>query len=595
MSRRSTRRSNGHLSTEDSWRMIEGENDSFDTSILPVSQGSSSFMAPRSSGSALPSQLSSFDVDADDSLSRGVPSQPSVGFGSQDSIRDFHNHQDDEDVILRQPFRPSLPSTGQGSSRRLGLSVEGPALKMPMLDHSVTESPRRRPAAIREAEARRRRGVNLRHRQYEPMSPEEEETIAGRVASLFLTAIFSLIDIFIITLNFIKMPLAFILAIYLSIGALILSSNMLTESLAVSLTPLCRVPGLSLIPIPFCPKPDAVTSLETTVDPSKEDKGGSGIGAVVDFTSLMNTQGRLKGVLEQSLETAFLPHELSRSRDKLDDLRTMILESQGYNYNAMSYLIRDYVKLSRTAGWDIEKLNTQIGTTVSSIIQSNRWVTRIIASHDPTIATPEKDALSEPTLFGAISSWWPFHPFTPVYKTKYEAVIEQYTHLAGKTIAQIKPLILLAQSIQTDLEGGSIILHNLHKQTITSATQTTEDWDSIATKWWSKLGGNKAQLRQVERQLALIQSVQDQRSRAVDILSALNEELFRIERSLKELEKQMHSVALDGEDALGGVPLSVHIGVIEDGVERLEMAKTLIDREAQQRLAWRQHAEVEGR
>jgi hypothetical protein len=84
-------------SAEDSWRFVEGEHDSFDTSILP-----------------------SFASDEDGPLAAGYPSsgQPSsalpsqLSFGdqaSQDSIRDFARHRDDDNVILRAPFRPTIP------------------------------------------------------------------------------------------------------------------------------------------------------------------------------------------------------------------------------------------------------------------------------------------------------------------------------------------------------------------------------------------------------------------------------------------------------------------------------------------------------
>ncbi|CRK37751.1 hypothetical protein BN1708_007488 [Verticillium longisporum] len=78
-----------------SWRMVEGgENDSFDTSIVPE-----------------------LDFEDDIPLSSG-PSQGNFSLGSQDSahsISDFVDRADDERVILRTPFRPSIPTTRQPS------------------------------------------------------------------------------------------------------------------------------------------------------------------------------------------------------------------------------------------------------------------------------------------------------------------------------------------------------------------------------------------------------------------------------------------------------------------------------------------------
>ncbi|PHH88314.1 hypothetical protein CDD83_7694 [Cordyceps sp. RAO-2017] len=85
----------GPLRVDSSWRLVEGEHDSFDTTMLPSSapdDDDNDVLVPLSSGP--PSQLSS---------------QRTASFGaSQDSIRDFAKHQDDEQVILREPFRPSM-------------------------------------------------------------------------------------------------------------------------------------------------------------------------------------------------------------------------------------------------------------------------------------------------------------------------------------------------------------------------------------------------------------------------------------------------------------------------------------------------------
>ncbi|KAG7125680.1 hypothetical protein HYQ45_012986 [Verticillium longisporum] len=83
------------LPVKSSWRMVEGgENDSFDTSIVPE-----------------------LDFEDDIPLSSG-PSQGNFSLGSQDSahsISDFVDRADDERVILRTPFRPSIPTTRQPS------------------------------------------------------------------------------------------------------------------------------------------------------------------------------------------------------------------------------------------------------------------------------------------------------------------------------------------------------------------------------------------------------------------------------------------------------------------------------------------------
>ncbi|QPH18393.1 hypothetical protein C2857_003416 [Epichloe festucae Fl1] len=119
-------RAEGPLPVDGSWRMVEGEHDSFDTTILP-STGDEADDGPvplpsRQPSSAFPSQLSS----------QGNMSPGSSGFGSQDSIRDFVKYQDDDQVILREPFRPSVISTASSEQQR-GYRTPDPQFKMPSM------------------------------------------------------------------------------------------------------------------------------------------------------------------------------------------------------------------------------------------------------------------------------------------------------------------------------------------------------------------------------------------------------------------------------------------------------------------------------
>uniref|UniRef100_A0A0D2XAZ1 Uncharacterized protein n=1 Tax=Fusarium oxysporum (strain Fo5176) TaxID=660025 RepID=A0A0D2XAZ1_FUSOF len=111
------------LRPEDSWRFVEGENDSFDTSILP-SLGESS--PPTSSGN--------------------IPSQPfsqgNLSFASQDSIRDFGADPDDEQVILREPFRPSLSRASVSANGERVFRSPDPEFHMPRIDTASEGSSR---------------------------------------------------------------------------------------------------------------------------------------------------------------------------------------------------------------------------------------------------------------------------------------------------------------------------------------------------------------------------------------------------------------------------------------------------------------------
>ncbi|KAG5923469.1 hypothetical protein E4U42_004946, partial [Claviceps africana] len=99
---------------EGSWRMVEGEHDSFDASILAAS----------------------VDDEAGDALvpvSGGRTSAQGVMAASRDSIRDFVEHQDDEQVILRELFQPSVVSSAS-PGRQADYRTPDPQFRMPLMD-----------------------------------------------------------------------------------------------------------------------------------------------------------------------------------------------------------------------------------------------------------------------------------------------------------------------------------------------------------------------------------------------------------------------------------------------------------------------------
>lgn len=106
--------------------MVEGEHDSFDTTILPSMADEADDgpvpLPSRQPSSGFPSQLSS----------RGSMG-PGSGLASQDSIRDFVKYQDDDQVILREPFRPSLISAASSEQQR-GYRTPDPQFEMPSMD-----------------------------------------------------------------------------------------------------------------------------------------------------------------------------------------------------------------------------------------------------------------------------------------------------------------------------------------------------------------------------------------------------------------------------------------------------------------------------
>jgi len=122
-----------------------------------------------------------------------------------------------------------------------------------------------------------------------------------------------LLDILGGAFRILKTPLSYILAIYLLFGLGIVLRTLVTNSVYASLSPVCRIPGASLLNLPFCPAYRA--------DPSHEPPP-------VEFDKLMAVQAKFEEVLEESAGNTALPMDMKRGEASIRDLRQLVRYSQ---------------------------------------------------------------------------------------------------------------------------------------------------------------------------------------------------------------------------------------------------------------------------
>ena len=539
------------LTVEDSWRMVEGEHDSFDTTILPGSEDS--FRAQHSSGhqsSGFPSQLSS---------------QSFAGLPSQDSIRDFDNSQDDN-VILREPFRPSLPHAQRSSDS--GFRSPEPQFRMPMMEFDTRSGTSGRSSRTvtgidRNGNALRRRGnasapfISPRRQGSRQQRFEEEvddsnsvsARVFGSLPSVFLWAL----DLLSMALKLIKRPLAFLLSIYLFFGILIIAQNFITNSITASLSPICRLPGTSMLNLPFCPDASIPTPDGTQH---------------VEFDELMTVQGKFEQVLEQSADGISLPYEMTRSRLALGDLQNLVKHSELKFKDELEYDITQYIGFARDIGFSLSKFNVHVGGAVDFIIHINQWTARFIDTLEHSA-----DESSQSLFASWVGSL--FYPFQPVNKVYNEQLLlTKYVEHTTQVSQEISTLLLEAEELLGLLNKGETQLTLIHKITTQASDDTATNRANTLSKIWTKLGGNRANLRNLDQQMNLLDRVDTQRASAIAVVSALVVELQRIQAGLDDLYGR---VSVPGAlSSTAQVPLSVHVDTINSGIMRLESARRRI-------------------
>ncbi|OLN82868.1 hypothetical protein CCHL11_08411 [Colletotrichum chlorophyti] len=553
------------LPVESSWRLVEGgENDSFDTSILP-------------------------DLEEDDGFISTDPSQiPSQSFsfrGSQEShhsIQDFMNKADDERVILRSPFRPTvrhdhnrtpdpefvMPSmrfgagSGSSTSRQQSSGQSSRTIRPGDGSHQQQDVRRR---AIRQASTgspvKAHRGDSRRVRGYYHIPTGEPTTVTERLSQSLPGAVFNILawilNVMGMALGYIQKPLALCLAVWLFFGASIMLQNMVTKSISTSLSPLCRIPGATYLDLPFCP---------SSSPPSGGAQGP--VSSDVEFDDLMNVQSQFEQVLERSADGVSLPMEMKRSESSIRDLRTMVRYSELPQRDELVYEFNEYIDTARLSAADLQKFNVHVGSAVDSVISINRWTSRYL----DTISA------SETTEVSFVSQWtnWLFYPFTPaVVPFSERTLIDKYIEHTALVSDRIASLIVEAQGVLLLLSKAEEHLNQIYEVVTRSSNSVKSRRDEVLWTLWTLVGANNKRLHNLNAQLSLLRQVDRQRITAVAQVSALIFDLEKIQAGLGDLRDRVAAPELV-RDTAAAIPLTVHIETIDRGVERLEDARQRI-------------------
>lgn len=534
------------LPVDSSWRMVEGENDSFDTTMLPdPSSGQPSF--------SVPSQQTASSFAA-----------------SQDSIGDFAAHQDDDRVILREPFRPSMLSSGRAQSSSSATTAKllrspEPLFRMPLLDvdDSSSASTARPPRyeAHNSSPPRRRRKPSASLAT--PTKPSSTINSASNVSflSTMVRSVHRLViwiaDVILIAMAYAKYPLAALLAVYLVCGSFIIAQNMATRSLYSAASPLCRIPGASsLLRLPFCASPSS----------TKKPPLGT-----VEFDDLMGVQSQFEQVLERAADGVSLPFEMKRSETAVRDLRSLVSHSDVQSRHELVLEFDGYISTARRAALDLQRFNAHVGSAVDAVISINRWTSRYIDSLAPPTASPSLPSRWSSWFLSPISFLSP-SPSSSTDLFSQRAILDQYVEHTSLVSDRIAALILEAQALLRLLTRAEDHLSLIYDIASRSSALAASRREELLWTLWTLVGANSARLSSLSRQLDLLRRVDAQRSTAVAQVSALVLDLESIQARLGDLRDRVAEPGLAAAADVG-IPLAVHIETIDRGVERLQDAR----------------------
>lgn len=572
--------------------MVEGgENDSFDTSLMPDDyDGNDMILSSQSDHSHLDGSQA-FSLDG---------SQPfSIGGSQNESLESFlHRAEDDDQVIMRTPFRPSIPQSVRQASRenmRHRIQPTPQEFYMPMVDVNSRLMDSRRSSTrssmtvrqfppslpgLRQRQTHRsdRHKLTASVDDYHSSGEETEvnaDILEERMEELkrsrtpkrqqapgvkgFFDRFFdSVPDAVFNTLSwalgvvglafrFAQKPIAILVSVYLIFGLLSMVQNMATLSLYTALSPVCRVPGARWLNLPFC--------VDTSPKPHTH----------IQFDPIIEVQDRFEGVLEKAAESASLPLEMKRSELAIRDLRTMVRYSQLHGKEQLILEFDGYIDAASSATWDLQRFNTKVGSTIDSIISVNRWTSRYI------------DELSDDMEHrGIIGEWWDwvFSPFQPSTYTERK-LLDQYIDHTIRVSDKIANLIREAQAVLVTLQRAEDHLEIIFDFVTRTQEHIQAKKEEVFWQLWTYIGIKSGNRKSYNNQLALLRKVEDQRSEAVKQVSELIVELQNIQASLNGLRDRVGEPEV-ARDAGLDIPLYVHVETIDRGVERLESARNKI-------------------
>ncbi|KAL6904587.1 hypothetical protein GGI43DRAFT_283879 [Trichoderma evansii] len=544
------------IPAEGSWRLVDGENDSFDTSIIDTSFGDD-FSPP---SSAMPSS--------------GLPTQESftngMSFASQDSIRDFNTYQDDEQVILRQPFRPTLPSSAATSMQRTLVPLPELQLRMPLVEANnlVASEASRTAKANDDTEEGSVSSDDEHHgnwredeeREYARLLREQNEASLNwqyaESNSPSSTSNFSqnLVRASSLFYRYTAIPLIIALAAYLfHLNGI--SFNVARDKIqSFSFDSINKIPSVSNFQLGFF---ETETSSRSAT-------------SFIDFTNLMEVQSGFESVLDKSAYGLSMPLELKRSEIATRSLRSLLKENEIAAREDFIMELNAYIEKVGQAGGNLQTFYIHVGSTVDSVININRWTLRHINSLS---MEPE-----EPSLPPAVA--WIFKPLS-LFKSSEQAgndraLLDKYSEHINLVQDRLDKIIEEGKALSLLLHQGQAHLGAINDQAQRlSSTEKTKP-ESFISAIWAYIGSLMEEERNFDEQIALLKEVDVQYTNAISHLSSLIDELKDIRLYLGDLlnRNDEPSVAWGDEPrAQTQTTLSDQYEIIKNALEKLEQAR----------------------
>ncbi|KAK4164140.1 hypothetical protein QBC43DRAFT_50634 [Cladorrhinum sp. PSN259] len=453
------RRTRRDFEPESSWRVVEaGFNDSFETSVLP----------DEDANDVNPSQSFASTQPYSQSFSAGASQQWSIGGSQDDSLESFVSRAEyDDRVLLRSPFRPSIPKEVRESSR------ENMASKVR--------------ASLREKEAnglrRRRRSVSASSREDDSYPPTQNEELSGdnsRTATLLGTlARYAMIQ----------------LALLVSLGAVFYFAtgpfNVDTAAFTESISPLiCRLPGASSLDLSMCSAHKKHHGTEEGLNTQP-----------FDMDPFLGIQVEFARTVEQALGVGRMQLNMELYNEAVRDLEAVKKSSDLDDEQEIDQHFSHYFNAVKSAGLKFWPFDNALRGAVGNLLQLCGWAVKELAEENDDLP----HWAGKYPWASRVYSW-----FIPA-KLSEQLVLDTYAKHLDDVFDRVNDVVGNGRRLLKELDTAGEHLektHSLAREEHQNSKKNQGFGDFV--KSWFRAGGSK---EAIEEQLNVLDELSQQHSR----------------------------------------------------------------------------------
>lgn len=158
---------------------------------------------------------------------------------------------------------------------------------------------------------------------------------------------------------------------------------------------------------------------------------------------------------------------------------------------------------------------------------------------------------------------WPFSASSK--PTSQEILAGTFAQSLSVLSDSLAKLIVMAEASLHELDKLEARLGTIHSVIAREDSSITAQRSELLAELWTRLGGNRAQMRSFGSNLQLLRELGNYRTRALAHVVAALQALQSLSADMEELRERVAAPDLAG----GEIPIEVHARSIRSGLERL--------------------------